>query len=231
MEESLNNTALFSAISKRYDFLNHLLSFNFDKTWRKKLIKLSASSGQTKILDICTGTGDIVIAFAKRNPLSRCFGIDLSEKMLEIAQAKMEKSALDQQIILLQADALNLPFEQNTFDIAFMGFGLRNLSDPLKGIQETKKVLKKGGKVFILEFSPETDRSINWFYKVYLNRIVPFLGRCISANNTAYKYLASSIPAFLAPDKVTDLMKDQGYINVKATPLTKGIVYIYEGTK
>ncbi len=146
--------ALFSSISGRYDFLNHLLSLNIDKMWRKKLVRFSSVFAGARILDICTGTGDIVIEFAKSNSSSQCFGLDISEKMLTIAQMKIEKAGLNQQIRLMQGDAMHIPFDEDLFDVAFMGFGLRNLGDTAKGIRETVRVLKKGGKVFILEFSP-----------------------------------------------------------------------------
>jgi len=222
---------LFSSISGRYDFLNHLLSLNIDKMWRKKLVTLSTASVDTRILDVCTGTGDIAIEFAKSNRSSQCFGIDISEKMLAIAQTKIEKARLDQRVSLLKADAMDIPFDDGFFDAVFMGFGLRNLPDITKGIQETIRVLKKGGKVFILEFSPRQSGLTGWLYKNYLKFIVPVIGGCISGDRKAYRYLVSSIPAFLEPEKVSKIMKAQGYTNIKATPLTGAIAYIYEGTK
>ncbi len=223
--------ALFSSISGRYDFLNHLLSLNIDKMWRKKLVRLSSVFAGARILDICTGTGDIVIEFAKSNSSSQCFAIDISEKMLAIAQVKIKKAGLNQQIRLMQADAMHIPFDENFFDVAFMGFGLRNLGDTVKGIRETVRVLKKGGKVFILEFSPVQSGLTGWFYKNYLKFVVPVLGGYISGDNNAYRYLAASIGDFLEPENVLQLMKAQGYMNIKATALTNGIAYIYEGTK
>jgi len=223
--------ALFSSISGRYDFLNHFLSLNIDKMWRKKLVRSLGVSADHRVLDVCTGTGDIVIEFAKNSKSSQCFGIDFSGKMLEIAQRKVEKSGLGRRIRLMQADAMNIPFDEEFFDVVFMGFGMRNLPDTAKGIQETIRVLKKGGKVLILEFSPRQSGLAGWFYKIYLKFVVPVLGGYISGDSNAYRYLATSIPDFLEPEKVSQLMKAQGYTNIKATPLTSGIVYIYEGTK
>lgn len=231
MSATQDIAALFSSISGRYDFLNHLLSLNIDKMWRKKLIRLSSVSAGARILDLCTGTGDIVIEFAKSNGSSQCFGIDISEKMLAICQMKIGKAELDQRIHLMQADAMDIPFVEGDFEAVFIGFGLRNLPDVRKGIQETIRVLKKGGKVFILEFSPRQRGLAGWFYKKYLKFVVPVIGGYISGDARAYRYLATSIPTFLEPENVLQLIKAQGYTNIKATPLTGGIAYIYEGTK
>jgi len=151
--------------------------------------------------------------------------------MLAIAQRKITKAGLDRQISLTQADAMNIPFDDDFFDIIFIGFGLRNLPDPAKGLQETIRVLKKGGKIFILEFSPTQKGPIGWLYKIYLKLIVPVIGGYISGRRHAYKYLTSSISKFLDHEKVSDLMKEQGYTNIKATPLTGQIAYIYHATK
>ena len=223
--------ALFSSICGRYDFLNHFLSLNIDKRWRKKLVQLSGDSGEIEVLDICTGTGDIVIEYAKRNNSSKCFGVDFSEKMLEAAQKKIEKSGLGDQIQLRKGDATELGFEDDRFDIAFMGFGLRNISDTAKAVQEAMRVLKKGGRFFILEFSPKQIGIGGWLYKNYLKFIIPVLGGYISGDKKAYRHLASSISDFLEPEKVSQLMQDNGYTNIKTTALTSGIAYIYEGTK
>lgn len=231
MPTAQNIAALFSSISSRYDFLNHFLSLNIDKRWRKKLIRLAAGSVNARILDLCTGTGDIVIEFAKSNDSSQCFGIDISDKMLAVAQKKIAKADLDRRISLRQGDALDIPFDEEYFDTVFIGFGLRNLPDVTKGIQETIRVLKKGGKVFILEFSPRQNGLVGWFYKIYLKFVIPVIGGYISGDRKAYRYLSTSIPAFLESQRVLQLMEQQGYTNVKTTPLTGGIAYIYEGTK
>ena len=223
--------ALFSSISGRYDFLNHFLSLNIDKRWRKKLVRLSNVSAATRILDLCTGTGDIVIEFAKSNDSNLCFGVDISDKMLAIAQIKILKAGLGERIRLTQANATEIPFGEGFFDTVFIGFGLRNLPDVAKGIQETIRVLKKDGKIFILEFSPRQHGLVGWFYKFYLKFVIPVIGGYISGDRKAYRYLSTSIPAFLESQRVSQLMKQQGYTNVKATPLTGGIAYIYEGTK
>ncbi|MHC4222151.1 MAG: bifunctional demethylmenaquinone methyltransferase/2-methoxy-6-polyprenyl-1,4-benzoquinol methylase UbiE, partial [Planctomycetota bacterium] len=201
--------ALFSSISPRYDFLNHFLSLNTDKIWRRRLINLSNTCPEAKILDICTGTGDIVIEFAKKSGSSQCFGVDISEKMLELAQKKVDKAGLSQKISLTQADAIDIPFDEGVFDTVFMGFGLRNIADTTKAIQETIRVLKRDGKIFILEFSPRQTGLIGWFYKFYLKFIIPTLGGWISGDSKAYRYLSTSIPDFLEPEKVLQLMKAQ----------------------
>ena len=231
MPKTQDIAALFSSISPRYDFLNHFLSLNTDKIWRRKLIGLSKISPDAKVLDICTGTGDILIEFAKKSGSSQCFGVDFSGKMLKFAEKKAKKLNLSQKIHLIKADATDIPLEDDYFDTVFMGFGLRNIADTAKAIQETIRVLKKDGKVFILEFSPRQTGLIGFFYRFYLKFVIPTLGGFISGDSKAYRYLSTSIPDFLKPEKVLQLMKAQGYTNIKATKLTNGIAYIYEGTK
>jgi demethylmenaquinone methyltransferase/2-methoxy-6-polyprenyl-1,4-benzoquinol methylase len=231
MPGTQNIAALFSSISGRYDFLNHFLSLNIDKIWRKKLIALSNTSAQARTLDVCTGTGDIVIEFAKCSGSEKCYGIDISEKMLEIARQKIDRSGLGKHINLTEADAVDIPFDSDSFDNVFMGFGLRNIGDRAKAILETARVLKNGGKVFILEFSPRQTGMLGWIYKKYLKYVVPVIGGWISGDRKAYQHLSTSIPDFLEPEKVLQVMNEYGYKNTKATRLTNGIAYIYEGTK
>ena len=231
MSPTQNIASLFSSISRRYDFLNHFLSLNIDKSWRKTLVAFAGHFDGAEILDLCTGTGDVAIEFAKRNTSGKCFAIDLSEEMLVIAKRKITKAGLTAQISLKQADAMALPFDKGSFDVVFIAFGLRNIPDRSRAIHETIRVLKKGGKIFILEFSPKQSGLTGWFYKIYLKFIVPLIGGYISGDRQAYRYLAASIPNFLEHGKVSELMKSQGYTNIKATPLTAGIAYIYEGTK
>ena len=185
-----------------------------------------------RILDLCTGTGDLAIEFAKQDASCHCFGIDISDKMLEIAKAKVEKLGLPDQIELLEADAMNIPFDDGSFDIVCMGFGLRNLPDAENGIREISRVLKKDGKVLILEFSPTQRGVLGWLYnKIILKFMIPVIGGCVSGSRNAYKYLSTSVDGFLTPEKVLEIMSDQGLTNVTATPLTSGIAYIYEAGK
>lgn len=232
MPSSRETASMFSSISRRYDFLNHFMSFNFDKRWRKKLIERSGVSAGDKVLDLCTGTGDIAIAFAKHDATIHCVGVDISDKMLEVAAGKVEKLGLADRIELVEADAMSIPFADDSFDIVCMGFGLRNLPDAAGGIKEIARVLKKGGRVFVLEFSPVQKGVLGWLYKrIVLPVMVPVVGRFVSGSKEAYKYLSTSIDGFPRPGEVVGVMSKQGLTNVTATPLTSGIAYIYEASK
>lgn len=221
---------MFSKISKKYDFLNHLLSLGMDKNWRKKLVEQAKVKPGERILDICTGTGDIAIEFARRNYTNETIGIDLSEKMLSIAQHKVERMKL-QKIRLRKGDCLNLPFKDYTFDIVTIGFGLRNLTDYKKGIAEMARVLKNGGRLLMLDFSLPRNALLSKIYQFYLKKIIPSIGRFVSGSKSAYKYLSSSIQDFPKQKEVLEIMKTNKLKNLCFKELTGGIVSIYKGEK
>jgi demethylmenaquinone methyltransferase/2-methoxy-6-polyprenyl-1,4-benzoquinol methylase len=230
-EFSQENKKLFTAISARYDLLNHLLSWNIDRGWRKKLVECAGVKPGEKILDLCTGTGDLAIRFASVNEPGETTGIDFSEAMLRIAQRKIEKRKLDSKIRFLQGDALRLPFENGSFDIVSIGFGLRNLTDRESGIFEMVRILNDSGRVLVLEFSPPQSTLFGWGYNVYLKTVIPVLGGLISGSMDAYRYFSSSVAAFLQPGEVMELMRKAGLKNILSKSLTGGIAYIYRGEK
>ena len=184
-----------------------------------------------RILDLCTGTGDIAIRFARMNEMGEITGIDFSEAMLKTARRKIKKGKLQSKIRLLQGDALHLPFENNSFDIVSIGFGLRNLTDRQGGIHEMVRILNDGGRVLILEFSPPQNTLFGWGYNVYLKTVIPVLGGMVSGSMEAYRYFSSSVSGFLLPDEVKELMKKAGLNNIQAKSLTGGIASIYKGEK
>jgi len=240
-EISLNNSRLFSRIALKYDFLNHLLSLNIDKRWRRKLVKcagVSAKGGSAfgrkpgdSILDVCTGTGDIAIQFAYKDDGGKVVGIDLSEEMLRIAKRKTKSNRFARRIKLLKGDVLNLPFEDLSFDIVTIGFGLRNLTDHRKGISEMVRVLKDGGRLAILEFSPSPCGFFGAVYRFYLNTIMQAVGGIISGSASAYRHLSTSIANFPKPEEILKLMESEGLKKLYSERLTGGIVYIYRGKK
>ena len=232
MPSSSEIAVLFSSIARRYDFLNHFLSLNMDRLWRRKLIRLAGVVDGARVLDLCTGTGDILVGFAGSSDSVRCVGIDISDKMLEIAERKVEKRELSDRVELICTDAMEIPFDDDTFDVICIGFGLRNLPDAAKGVGEMTRVLKKGGRLLILEFSPVQRGLLGWLYnRLYLKHLIPLAGGCISGSRSAYKYLATSVEGFLAPEKVKVTLQENGLREIKAIPLTSGIAYIYEATK
>ena len=221
---------LFSVIAKNYDFLNHLLSFNLDRSWRRRLVSLSGFQPDSRILDVCTATGDIAIEFARRGAHD-VTGLDLSAGMLARAQQKIEKLNLATRIKLETGSALNLPYADKIFDLVTIGFGLRNLPDYARGISEMARVIKPWGRLLILEFSLPPDKLTYGFYSLYLKNYLPLAGRFFSGSARAYSYLASSIFSFLKPEEVIALMRQSGLRNLSCLNLTAGVVTLYSGQK
>jgi demethylmenaquinone methyltransferase/2-methoxy-6-polyprenyl-1,4-benzoquinol methylase len=225
------NNRLFSAIATKYDLLNHLLSLNIDRRWRKKLVRRAGAKRGEKILDVCTGTGDVAIWFARNNEVGEIVGIDLSEEMLRIARRKTRNNGLGRRITLVRTDALHLPFEDNRFDTVTIAFGLRNIEHRGRGISEMVRVLKKGGHLLILEFSPPGNDLFGVCYRLCLETIIPAVGGIMSGSSRAYRYLSSSIAAFPGPDKIMTLMETAGLKKLQTQRLTRGIAYVYRGEK
>ncbi|MGB2768408.1 MAG: bifunctional demethylmenaquinone methyltransferase/2-methoxy-6-polyprenyl-1,4-benzoquinol methylase UbiE [Candidatus Zixiibacteriota bacterium] len=226
-----DNSRLFSRIAATYDFLNHLLSLNIDKRWRRELVRCAGAKPKDRILDICTGTGDVAIRFAENNQAAEIVGIDLSEEMLRIAGRKTKKNGLGRRITLLRADALHLPFEDNRFDTVTIAFGLRNIEHHRKGICEMVRVLRHGGQLLILEFSPPRNDLFGVCYQLCLKTIIPAVGGIMSGSTRAYRYLSSSIADFPGPDEIITLMETGGLKKLQAQRLTRGIAYVYRGEK
>jgi demethylmenaquinone methyltransferase/2-methoxy-6-polyprenyl-1,4-benzoquinol methylase len=221
---------MFDSISHRYDLLNHLLSVNIDKLWRKKAIKLLAPHHPEKILDIATGTADFAIAATRLNP-QKITGIDLSEGMLKKGRQKIEKKGLSGSIELLKADSEALPFDNATFDAAVVGFGVRNFENLEKGLTEIHRVLKPGGVFIVLEFSRPRKAFFKQMYFFYFNNILPMLGRLVSKDNSAYTYLPESVHEFPDGDDFVFILEKIGYHKCSWHPQTFGIASIYKAQK
>lgn len=218
-----NSEQIYKKIAEKYDFLNHFFSLYIDVLWRKKLLKLINSDRET-VLDICTGTGDIAIEI-KRNSSSTVIGYDISPEMLEVAVKKFDEKGL--KIPLILGDALELAIKDNSVDVITIGFGLRNLPDYNKAVAEMARVLKPGGRVFILEFAPPEKSLFGFFYWIYLRYIMPLVGGIIAGVKDDYRELAVSIKAFLTPKDMRELLSKHGFTNFRATRLSMGIAYIY----
>jgi len=223
--------SMFDSIAWRYDFLNHFLSFNFDRIWRRKAINIiSKSFTSPSILDVATGTGDLAIAAMKLNP-TRISGIDISGKMLEIGREKIAQKGLEGKIDLISGDSENIPFNDDFFDVAMVAFGVRNFSDPLKGLTEMKRVIRNGGMIMVLEFSKPKRFPFKPLYNFYFKNILPVFGRLFSKDKTAYSYLPDSVMRFPDNEEFLKLLVQAGFSDQKQVKLTGGVASIYTGFK
>jgi demethylmenaquinone methyltransferase/2-methoxy-6-polyprenyl-1,4-benzoquinol methylase len=221
--------SMFDSIAWRYDFLNHFLSFNFDRIWRRRAIKIiSKSFNSPLILDVATGTGDLAIAAMKLNP-SAISGIDISQKMLEIGRLKIEKLGLSGKIELINADSEYIPFGDKVFDVAMVAFGVRNFSDPSKGLSEMKRVIKEGGMIMVLEFSKPSGFPFKPLYNFYFRNILPLFGRLFSKDKAAYRYLPDSVMTFPDNEEFLSLLRNAGFSSARQEKLTGGVASIYTG--
>jgi demethylmenaquinone methyltransferase / 2-methoxy-6-polyprenyl-1,4-benzoquinol methylase len=225
------NNSLFSAIASKYDFVNHLLSLYIDRKWRRELVKWVEVHPGERILDVCTGTGEIAIEFAENSLAGKIVGVDSSEEMLGIARGKIKNKGLENRIELIKGNALELPFEDGSFDVVSIGFGLRNIGDYKKGISEMVRVLKDGGRLLMLEFSPPLDNFFGKVHSFYLNSVIPTIGKILSGSDIAYRYLAESIAGFPQPKEIMQVMQKEDLKNVRCRALIGGIVYSYRGQK
>lgn len=218
---------MFNQISKRYDFLNHLLSFGIDKYWRKKVIHFIKRHPHSNILDIATGTGDLALRLAKLNPKS-ITGIDISENMLHIAEQKWLKRKINCKISFIKSSCEQMPFQNNSFDCATIAFGIRNFTDINTSLNEIHRVLIPGGQLVILEFSKPRHKVIKSLYYLYFNRILPFIGKIISKNEYAYKYLPASVAAFPEQEEFCKILSEQKFNKIEFKTFTFGVVTIYQ---
>lgn len=221
---------MFDAISGKYDFLNHFLSFGIDKLWRRKLVNMLKPFAPKQILDVATGTGDLALALMRLNP-DHIQGVDLSQKMLDVAIEKIAQKNLSKTISFEQGDSENLSYSDNAFDAATVSFGVRNFSNPVKGMAEICRVLKSDGRLLVLEFSQPKSFPVKQLYWVYNKLILPVFGRLISGNSAAYTYLPKSFYAFKEGDEFLALMSEAGFKNVSQRRLSFGIATIYTGVK
>jgi demethylmenaquinone methyltransferase/2-methoxy-6-polyprenyl-1,4-benzoquinol methylase len=221
---------MFNTISPQYDFLNHLLSGGIDIIWRKKAIKLLQNKGIKTMLDIATGTGDFAIEALKINP-EKIVGVDISEGMLSFGQEKIKKMGLEKTIQLQKGDSEKLPFSDNSFDAVIVSFGVRNFENLQKGLSDMFRVTKPGGYCLILEFSNPRKFPMKQLYTFYSKYCLPFLGKMISKDPSAYTYLPESVKAFPDGPEFIQIFKSVGYSETNWIPMTGGICSIYIGQK
>jgi len=220
---------MFDNIAANYDFLNHSLSFGMDYYWRRKSIKQLTNNPKT-ILDIATGTADFAISACRIKDV-KITGIDISEGMINVGKEKIKKKGLENRIDLQIADSENLPFSDNSFDAITAGFGVRNFENLEKGLSEIYRVLSSNGMIAILEPSKPKVFPLKQIYRIYFHKVLPFIGKLISKDNSAYTYLPNSVEEFPNGDKFIQHLKNIGFNNCKHIPLTFGIVDLYVAIK
>jgi demethylmenaquinone methyltransferase / 2-methoxy-6-polyprenyl-1,4-benzoquinol methylase len=228
---------MFGAISHRYDFLNHFLSGGVDYYWRWRTIKKYAPKNESPILDVCSGTGDLAIAYWKKAAgKNQVIGADFTHEMLIIANEKRDKKFPDNNkknlLSFLEADTQQLPFQTDHFQIVSVAFGLRNVTNTEKGLKEMIRVCEPGGRVVILEFSLPGNRFLRAIYKWYFKNILPRIGQLLARNSqSAYSYLPDSVSEFPYGIELGDIMEKCGLTKVEWQPLTFGIATLYSGIK
>ena len=228
---TLQTREMFTSIAPRYDFLNRLLSVGQDKYWRQRAIDLLDPMENERILDVATGTGDMVIEVAKRNLSVQIFGIDFSQRMLDLGRIKIARNGYNQAVSLQIGSGECLPFADESFDGVICAFGIRNFADVQLGLREFFRVLKPGGRVVVLEFSIPQNQFLKTAYEWYFNLILPKIGNIISGHSNAYSYLPESVANFPSQKKFTKWIEKIGFKKVSFSELTFGIVSIHRGYK
>src|SRR5512139_2817176 len=218
---------MFARISARYDLMNRLMTGGRDIAWRREVIRLAQLNPEARLLDVATGTGDILIEAVKQQPAVLAFGSDFTFEMMVTGKTKEGAQAIRWNT----ADALHLPFPDNTFDAVTSGFGVRNFIDRVQAFREQRRVLKPGGRVICLEISKPPRNLLRPFFLFFFNKIVPLVGGLISGQREAYTYLPQSVNDFLTPDELKVIMERAGLRDVTYRRLMMSTVAIHIGTK
>jgi demethylmenaquinone methyltransferase / 2-methoxy-6-polyprenyl-1,4-benzoquinol methylase len=224
---------MFGQIAGRYDFLNRLLSLGIDRSWRRKTVKLVPPVGDAPILDVCTGTADLALAYWRASKgKTPIVGTDFCQPMLDVARRKCRRAGAEAQIVLLEADTLRLPFPNGQFQIVCVAFGLRNVADTDAGLREMTRVCRPDGRVAVLEFSTPTGWPLGTLYRWYFQRILPHIGQALARNTqAAYNYLPQSVGSFPQDEALTERMRAAGLHDVTYHRLTGGVATLYVGKK
>lgn len=221
---------MFDSISGKYDLMNRLITFGIDKSWRRKAIQLLSKDSPKLILDVATGTADFAIAALELNP-DKVIGVDISNNMLTIGREKILMEGAQTTIELIQADSENLPYADNFFDAATVGYGVRNFEDLKRGLQEIRRVLKPGGRLVILETSQPKGVFARFLVQLHATVVVKTLGKLISRNNKAYEYLPESAKHFPSGDDFVEILNKCGFKETACTPLFLSVSSIYQAKK
>jgi demethylmenaquinone methyltransferase/2-methoxy-6-polyprenyl-1,4-benzoquinol methylase len=231
-KDPLKIQTMFSTIAPRYDLLNRVLSLGIDGHWRRFAVAQLPRVENARFLDVATGTCDVALEIVKRFPPdSKIVGVDFSEGMLELGKEKVRRAGYRDRIDIRFADVTSLPFEDNAFDASIIAFGIRNVQDYKRGISEMGRVVRRGGKVVILEFTSIQNPFFRTPYRFYITKVLPLIGELVSGKKGAYRYLPSSMIGFPAPEEFKKAMEETGLREVKYYKLTFGIAAVHVGIK
>lgn len=230
-EKSVQVEKMFDNIAHAYDRLNHTLSLGIDKSWRRKAIAWLKPFHPQKIMDVATGTGDFALQAYKVIRPESLIGTDISEGMMNVGRDKVKKAGLEAHISFAKEDCTSLTFDDSSFDAVTVAFGIRNFDNLDKGLSEIHRVLTDNGKLVILELSTPEKFPMKQLYKIYSKVIIPVLGKLLSKDKSAYKYLPQSISAFPQGEVMKNIIKKAGFSEVDFKRLTLGICTFYMATK
>ena len=223
---------MFDRIAHRYDLLNRLLSMGTDVRWRKKMNRRIPPGAGLRVLDLATGTADVLIAMERACPqVVSGVGLDMSGGMLKYGREKLVRLGLDGKFRLVRGDATCIGLGTGSFDAVTISFGIRNVLDVSQGLVEMRRILKPGGRALILEFSLPANRPFRALYLFYFRNVLPRIGALISGDSYAYRYLNETVETFPYGEDFCQLMRDAGFERVSATPLTFGIASLYQGER
>ena len=230
-EKTTQVEQMFDNIAPTYDKLNHRLSWDIDKGWRRKAIRQLQPFAPKTLLDIATGTGDFAILAAKMLKPEKLIGADISEGMMEIGRQKVKAEGLDSIVSFEKEDCLNLSYADGTFDAVTAAFGIRNFADLDKGLKEMQRVLKPGGHLSIVELTTPVSFPMKQLFRIYSHTVLPVYGRLISKDTSAYGYLTKTIEAFPQGERMMEILKKAGFAEASFKRLTFGICTMYFATK
>jgi demethylmenaquinone methyltransferase / 2-methoxy-6-polyprenyl-1,4-benzoquinol methylase len=222
---------MFDAIAPRYDLLNHVLSAGIDRRWRVRAIDALQLTGRETLLDVCTGTADVALEARREVRAARVIGVDFAGAMLSLGLRKVRAAGQAGRIVLVRGDAMRLPVPDASADAATVAFGIRNVQRPEVACAELARALRPGGRLAILEFGVPRLPGVRALYLWYFKHLLPLVGRLVSGHGGAYSYLPASVGTFPPPNEFMKILRQAGFDEVQAVPLTFGIVYLYTARK